>query len=266
MAPGRIRYLLLLAAIAASACAQPAGTRTDLVLATPPVSSPIPADPLADGDPLFEEDALLGPQVGDPLEPVNRPIFAGNMALDRVVIDPIARVYGWLVPDPVKTGIRGVFSNLNRPVVFVNELLQLEPVRAAQTLGRFALNSSLGIGGIFDPAAELGWTEHNADFGQTLGLYGVAPGIYHVFPLFGPSSTRDAVGAFVDMFMRPDTWLLPLTGQLMLGGGFGITVREDKRDELEELRKASLDYYAAIRSAYLQSREQRVREARERWD
>ena len=116
----------------------------------------------------------------------------------------------------------------------------------------------------FDPAAELGWTEHHADFGQTLGLYGVPAGIYHVFPLFGPSSTRDAVGAFVDMFMRPDTWLLPLAGQLMLGGGFGITVREDKRDELEELRKASLDYYAAIRSAYLQSREQRVREARAR--
>jgi phospholipid-binding lipoprotein MlaA len=160
--------------------------------------------------------------------------------------------------------VRGVFSNLNRPVVFVNEVLQCSPRRAAQTLGRFALNSTLGIAGIFDPAAELGWHEHHADFGQTLGKYGVGPGIYHVLPLVGPSTTRDAFGLAVDMFLRLDTWLLPLTGQLMLGGGFGISEREDKADELEELRKSSLDFYAAIRSAYLQSREAVVREARSR--
>jgi phospholipid-binding lipoprotein MlaA len=168
------------------------------------------------------------------------------------------------VPDPVKRSVRGVFSNLNRPVVFVNELFQLQPVRAAETLGRFALNSSLGIGGLFDPAAELGWEEHHADFGQTLGSYGVPPGVYHVFPLLGPSSTRDAFGSAVDMFLRIDTWILPLVSQLWIGGSFGITEREDKRDELEELRRSSLDYYAAIRSAYLQSREALVREAKER--
>src|SRR5512134_2673611 len=216
-------WALLLCALASVACAQ---APIDFESTDPP-----PVSALVAPDPLYDDatsiDPLLGREVGDPLEPVNRPIFAGNMALDRVVIDPIARVYGWAVPDPVKRGVRGFFSNLNRPVVFVNELLQLEPVRAAQTLGRFALNSTLGVAGIFDPAAELGWNEHHADFGQTLGMHGVPPGIYHVFPLFGPSSTRDAVGAFVDMFLRVDTWLLPLTGQLMLGGGFGITVRED---------------------------------------
>jgi phospholipid-binding lipoprotein MlaA len=82
--------------------------------------------------------------------------------------------------------------------------------------------------------------------------------------MLGPSTTRDAVGAFVDLFLRIDTWILPLPGQLMLGGSFGISEREDRREELDELRKSSLDFYAAVRSAYLQNREKLVREARAR--
>jgi phospholipid-binding lipoprotein MlaA len=218
-------------------------------------------DAAAEADPFFE-DGFVAPQILDPLEPVNRPVFAANMAFDRVLIDPIARFYGWAVPAPVKRSIRGVFSNLNRPVVFVNQLLQLHPKGAAETLGRFALNSTLGMGGLFDPAAELGWDEHYADFGQTLGRYGVPPGIYHVLPLLGPSTTRDTVGTAVDLFLRIDTWVLPLTGQFILGGGFGITEREDKREEMEELRKSSLDFYAAVRSAFVQSRDKLIREAR----
>ena len=132
------------------------------------------------------------------------------------------------------------------------------------TLGRFALNSTLGIGGIFDPAAELGWDEHHADFGQTLGMYGLGPGFYLVIPVLGPSTARDAVGAAVDLFLRLDTWLLPLQGQLFLGGGFGISERDDRREELRALREGSIDFYAAVRSAYLQTREARVREARSR--
>lgn len=221
------------------------------------------ADDVPAADPLFsDDDGFLGPQVGDPLEPVNRPIFTVNDAVDRAVLEPIARFYGWIVPGPIKTGIRGVFSNLNRPVVFVNQLLQLHPHGAAETLGRFALNTTLGFGGLFDPAAELGWDEHYADFGQTLGRYGVPPGIYHVFPLLGPSTTRDAFGATVDTFMRIDRWILPLPTQLFIGGGYGITEREDRREEIAELRKASLDFYAAVRSGYLQHREALVQEAR----
>ena len=221
------------------------------------------ATPPTTGDALFDEE-FVAPQVPDPLEPVNRPMFAGNMLLDHVIIDPIARAYGFVVPAPVKASVRGFFSNLNRPVVFANEILQLSPHRAAQTLGRFVLNSTLGIGGLFDPAAELGWTEHEADFGQTLGKIGIGPGFYVVLPFMGPSSARDTVGTFVDMFMRIDTWLLPFSSQLILGGGYGITVREDKREELDELRKSSLDFYAAVRSAYLQSREKLVRDAKAR--
>lgn len=221
------------------------------------------AAPDPEADPFVVDD-FVGPQVSDFLEPVNRPIFAGNMAVDRAVIDPIARTYGWITPAPIKKSVRGVFSNLNRPVVFVNELLQLAPRRAGQTLGRFLLNSTLGIGGLFDPAAELGWHDHEADFGQTLGKYRIGPGFYVVLPFLGPSTARDTVGTFVDLFLRIDAWLLPFTSQLILGGGYGITMREDRRDELEELRRSSLDFYAAVRSAYLQDRERLVREARSR--
>ena len=162
--------------------------------------------------------------------------------------------------------MRSIFSNLNSPVVMVNKALQLDGKQAAQTLGRFVLNSTLGIGGIFDPAAELGWVERKADFGQTLGSYGVGPGIYLVLPLIGPSTTRDAFGTLVDLFLRLDTWLLPLQSQLFLGGGWGITERESRRDELRALRESSIDFYAAVRSAYLQTREATVREAREGGD
>lgn len=215
-------------------------------------------------DPFFADESFTGPEVSDCLEPMNRPVFAGNMAIDRVVMDPIARFYGWITPEPVKKGVRGFFSNLNRPVVFVNEVLQLAPIRASKTLGRFVLNSTLGIGGIFDPAAELGWHEQEADFGQTLGKAGIGPGFYLVLPLLGPSTARDTIGSVVDTFLRIDAWLLPFTGQLILGGGYGITLREDRRDELEELRRSSLDFYAAVRSAYLQDRARLVREARAR--
>jgi phospholipid-binding lipoprotein MlaA len=212
-------------------------------------------------DPFFEDD-LAGPQAGDPLEPVNRPVFSGNMALDRFFIDPVSRAYGAITPQPVKRAVRSIFSNLNAPVVLVNEVLQLRGRRAAQTLGRFVLNSTLGFGGIFDPAAELGWNEHQADFGQTLGMAGVGPGFYVVLPLLGPSTARDAVGAAVDLALRIDTWLLPLQSQLFLGGGFGISEREGRREELRALRESSIDFYAAVRSAYLQTRAARVREAR----
>ena len=226
-----------------------------------PLANPEAAGAGAAADPFFEGD-FVEEHGSDPLEPMNRPIFAGNMALDRFLIDPVAHAYGAITPVAVRRAVRSVFANLNAPVALVNEVLQLKGTRAAKTLGRFALNSTLGIGGIFDPAAELGWDEHHADFGQTLGMYGLGPGFYLVIPVLGPSTARDAVGAAVDLFLRLDTWLLPLQGQLFLGGGFGISERDDRREELRALREGSIDFYAAVRSAYLQTREARVREAR----
>ncbi len=226
-----------------------------------PQTAAAPAHADAAPDPFFEDD-FVEQHGSDPLEPMNRPIFAGNQVLDRFFIDPVSQAYGTITPVPVKRAVRSIFANLNAPVVLVNEMLQFRARRAVQTLGRFALNSTLGIGGIFDPAAEFGWTEHRADFGQTLGKYGMGPGFYLVLPLLGPSTARDAVGAAVDLALRLDTWLLPLQGQLFLGGGFGISERDNRREELRALREGSIDFYAAVRSAYLQTREARVREAR----
>jgi phospholipid-binding lipoprotein MlaA len=251
---GLARWLPALAgalALLATACAHERAPRA--------AAAPAGADAAA--DPFFEDD-FVEQHGSDPLEPMNRPIFAGNMTLDRFVIDPVAHAYGVITPAPLKRAVRSIFANLNAPVVLVNEVLQLRGRRAAQTFGRFALNSTLGIGGIFDPAAELGWNEHRADFGQTLGKFGVGPGLYLVLPLLGPSTARDAVGAAVDLALRLDTWLLPLQGQLFLGGGFGISERDNRREELRALREGSIDFYAAVRSAYLQTREARVREAR----
>ncbi|MBS1106944.1 MAG: putative VacJ-like lipoprotein [Deltaproteobacteria bacterium] len=250
---GSMRWLPVLAgalSLLATACAHERA----------PQSAAEPAGADAAAAPFFEDD-FVEQHGSDPLEPMNRPIFAGNQALDRFVIDPVSQVYGKVIPVPVKRAVRSIFANLNAPVSLVNQVLQLRARTAARTLGRFALNSTLGFGGIFDPAAELGWNEQRADFGQTLGNYGVGPGFYLVLPLLGPSTARDAVGSAVDLLLRIDTWLLPLPGQLFLGGGFGISERDTRREELRALREGSIDFYAAVRSAYLQTREARIREA-----
>jgi phospholipid-binding lipoprotein MlaA len=227
----------------------------------PALGAPAP-DPLGTSDEaLFDDfDRELESGIRDPFEPTNRRIFAMNRAISRVAIDPVARAYGAIVPYPVRRSVRGIFENLNQPVVIVNNLLQLEPVRAAKTTVRFVLNSTFGLIGIFDPALEAGFPQIYADFGQTLGKAGMGPGPYLVIPLLGPSSGRDAVGSVVDMALRPDSWLLPLGPRLLLGGTWGITEREAHGESLEALEKSSLDFYSAIRGAFWMSREAFVRD------
>src|SRR5690606_31865607 len=142
-------------------------------------------------------------------------------------------------------------------------LLQLRLRRAGSATARFALNSTFGLAGIFDPAREAGLEPHRADFGQTLGRYGVGPGVYLVLPLLGPSSARDAVGTLVDLALRPDTWLLPIPPRVLLGGTWGISEREQHIEALDALEGSSVDFYAAIRTAYWMNREAFVREARQ---
>lgn len=225
-------------------------------------SLPPPSGVLGSSDEaLFDEfDLELDQGIHDPFERTNRRVFAVNQAISRVAIDPIANAYGAVVPYPVRRSVRGIFENLNQPVVIANDLLQLEPGRAARATVRFLLNSTFGLVGIFDPALEAGFPQHHADFGQTLGKAGVGPGPYLVVPLLGPSSGRDIVGSLVDMALRPDSWLLPLGPRLLLGGTWGITEREAHGESLEALEQSSLDFYAAIRSAFWMSREAFVRD------
>ena len=218
-------------------------------------------------DPLYDESAVDEQEpVSDPLEPVNRAIFGFNEQVDRFVLDPITRGYRFLVPAPARRGVERFFINLKQPVVFTNLILQGRGRDAVITFGRFAANTTLGVAGVFDFANDvIGWPRTSADFGQTLAIYGIPSGPYLVVPIFGPSNARDTVGNVADQAMNPLTYFfapLQLQWSLIFGGSQGIAYREANADALDALRDASVDFYAALRSAYTQAREGAVQEAR----
>ncbi|MEO0498908.1 MAG: VacJ family lipoprotein, partial [Pseudomonadota bacterium] len=145
----------------------------------------------------------------DPFEPLNRKDFGFNNAVDQAIIGPVARGYIKTVPEPARDGVSNALSNLNAPTVFVNDVLQAKPQRAAETFSRFLINSTIGLGGIFDVAGagENGIEAHSEDFGQTMGHWGVPSGAYIVAPFLGPTNLRDTVGSFVDRAFDPFFWL-----------------------------------------------------------
>ena len=192
--------------------------------------------------------------VWDPLEPVNTAIFSFNEVTDVFILRPIAWFYSF-TPTPIKTGVANVFDNLDLPVIFLNDLLQGDFNDAAVAGGRFVVNSTVGVIGVFDVADDwFGWPAHYADFGQTLHAYGVGAGPYLVLPLLGPSNLRDSVGTLADYLMDPFRYLLPddvYTGLRVAGG---VVTREQLLQSLDILRSGSLDYYVSLRSAYYQNR------------
>ncbi len=209
-------------------------------------------------DPLFDQDfdELGGDAaVADPIEPFNRVIFGVNEAVDFILWTPATRIYRFAVPRPARAGIRRVFLNLNSTSVLINKILQLRLGDAAKTLGRFLLNTTAGWGGLFDPAAAVGWEPQHADFGETLASMRVPPGPYLVLPFFGPSSIRDGVGTIVDQFLQPTLYFLGPVSHIFVGTGFGFTLRDEKADEIRLLKESSVDYYSVLRSAYWQNRE-----------
>jgi phospholipid-binding lipoprotein MlaA len=136
----------------------------------------------------------------------------------------------------------------------VNDVLQGEGKRALVTGTRFVVNTTVGIVGLFDPASSIGLERHASDFGQTLFLYGVGSGPYFMLPIFGPSTGRDSVGFAVDLALRPDLWLLGGAPIVMLSVGDGVSTREVHQQDIEELERASIDYYSALRSVYWMDR------------
>jgi len=211
-------------------------------------------------DPLFDEDpALEDPDSQrDPLEGLNRAFFAFNEGVDWAIWSPMTVGYQFVVPEPARRGIHRVFLNLNAPSIVVNKLLQLEFGGATKALARFALNTTVGWGGLFDAGVAAGWEPDHADFGQTLALVGVPSGPYLVLPLLGPTTVRDGLGDAVDQFLHPMTYFLGPAQQLFVGTGRGLSIREAHCDELEALRDSSVDFYSVFRSAYLQNREAEI--------
>ena len=197
-----------------------------------------------------------GPEpIDDPFEAFNRGVFFVNDQLDTYLIRPIAWAYGWVTPDPVKAAVRRAFLNLRSPARFANDLLQLEIADAGTTGARFLINSSIGVAGLFDVAAELGHPYHPADFGQTLYTYGSGAGPYLIIPVLGPTTARDGLGRVVDVLFDPFTYLLGTVPEgLSLAAGDGIARREDLIVVLDDVKANALDYYAGVRALYYQDR------------
>lgn len=197
----------------------------------------------------------------DPFEPVNRTIFDVNDFLDRLLIRPLAELYRVTVPPVLRDRLAGVVKNMSEPVIFANNLLQGETSKAGTTLGRFVVNTTAGVGGMFEVANGVGLTRQTGDFGQTLYTWGLPEGPYIVLPMFGPSNVRDTVGLVADSFMSPWKYLVALEGSeaetIFSVADFtasGIVKREENIEPLDALREGSLDFYAQLRSVYRQHR------------
>lgn len=191
----------------------------------------------------------------DPLEPVNRGIFKVNEVVDGLVLKPAAHIYRGVLPTPVRNGVHNALTNLSAPVVFVNSALQGDNTNMSNTFGRFVINSTLGIAGIFDVASEMGVAKENKkDFGQTLGVHGVGPGPYIVLPILGPSNLRDGFGLAADTAMDPFTYIFDMPTNVAVTGTRIVDRRAELLPLTDRVYRDSLDPYATLRSIYQQHR------------
>jgi len=196
----------------------------------------------------------------DPLEPMNRVVYKFNDGLDKVVIKPVARVYKTVLPQFVRTGVTNFFNNLYDVLVALNNLLQGKLPEASSDVGRVAVNTTVGIGGLIDVATKIGLEKHDEDFGQTLGRWRINDGPYLQIPLFGPSSFRDGLGRFVDFKLDPIYWLWyhDVATRNSLWALDIVNTRANLLDATELLQNAALDPYEFQRDAYLQRRRSQV--------
>lgn len=195
-------------------------------------------------------------RVYDPIEPVNRGIFAFNDWFDRWLLEPVAIGWNALFPHSFHVSLRNVSENARGPVVLVNDLLQGKPIDAAEDLGRFLINTTVGLGGLLDPATSLGLEDNDEDFGQTFGVWGIPAGPFLVLPLLGPSSPRDAVGAIGDGAARSALLTFPIN--LAISMTDVINRRALLLETIREERAAAFDLYAAVRNAYVQQRKSQI--------
>ncbi len=194
----------------------------------------------------------------DPIELFNRFTFSFNLALDTFIFRPGAATYRFLLPVEVRDSVRNTLRNLSTPVVLTNDLLQGELDRAETTLVRFFVNSTVGLLGLFDVAADWGYPYHDEDFGQTLAVHGVGEGFYLVLPIFGPSNPRDGIGILVDTFLDPLTYVASNNDAeeylIIRTAVSGIDLRSRNIETLDDMKRDSIDFYARIRSLYRQKR------------
>lgn len=247
-------------ALAIALAASPVAVVAQEVPATPVVAADSSARPISAAP---GEASVAKPRrrhaKGDPLEGFNRVMYAIHRLFDRILFRPAAIVYKTVVPKVLRIGFRNVLSNIDEPLVFANDVLQLKPKRAIKTLGRFLVNSTIGIGGLLDVAKteEFKLPHHDNSFGTTLARYGVGPGPYIFLPFIGPSTLRDLSAQTAQDAVLP----------LAIGGPFddtdyqvvrtvigGLDLRAESDADLKALLGGAVDPYATLRSAYLQDR------------
>ncbi len=204
--------------------------------------------------------------VSDPLERMNRGVLWFNDRLDRYFLEPVAKGWDWVMPDPVQRSLRKFYDNSRFPITFANNVLQLKANGAASELFRFLINTSVGLGGFFDPATALGLNAYREDFGQTLGYWGVPQGPYLVLPLLGPSNPRDGIGLAVDSAARVYPWFLPFWINAAITAPDLVNRRALNIEMIDEEREAAFDWYIAVRNAYVQLRRNQVHDREEEPD
>ncbi len=214
-------------------------------------------------------------QVKDCFEKINRATFAFNMALDKVLFRPVASGYRKL-PSPVRIGTSNALNNLSNLITIPNNILQGDLKAAGNNSIRFIINSTIGIVGIFDPANALGFEKlEKEDFGQTFGAMGIGEGCYLVLPVLGPSTVRDTVGSLVSMSggdawynitVKNDTQYLKESDYYFSKLGEGVDFRAKNLESFDSLEKTSVDFYATVRSLYLQDRKRKIKNLKVKTD
>lgn len=219
----------------------------------------------SDGELLLKKNEPS--EVKDCFEGFNRASFALNQGLDKIIFKPISSVYR-VLPSPVKTGVSNSLNNLSNVVTIPNNILQGEFSEASVNTGRFIINTTVGILGLMDVATYLGFTEYEKeDYGQSLATYGVGPGCYIVLPVLGPSTARDTVAsltnfmggdAWYNVTVRNDTHYFSDVDYYSSKITNGVDFRAKNYDSIENLEKNSIDFYASVKSLYLQDRQQKI--------
>ncbi|MFM0233749.1 MlaA family lipoprotein [Paraburkholderia sediminicola] len=195
------------------------------------------------------------PTKGDPLEGLNRTIFTVNDKLDQYALKPVAKGYVWATPQPVRDSVTNFFSNIGDVYIAANNLLQLKITDGVEDIMRIVINTTFGVGGLFDVATLARLPKHDNDLGLTLGHYGVPAGPYLVLPLFGPSTVRDAVGSIGNYYVNPLSYINPPGLTWALYGVNVINTRANLLNAGDVLEGAALDKYSFVRNAYLQRRQ-----------
>jgi phospholipid-binding lipoprotein MlaA len=199
----------------------------------------------------------------DPFEKTNRAIFDFNNHVDKIVLVPVANAYRGVLPEPVRDSIHSVLQNLDEPIIFANDVLQARPDLASTTLARFVVNSTVGLGGIFDVASKTNLPFHSNDLGVTFAVWGFGEGPYLMLPILGPSNVRDAIGEGGDAYGDPGNIVASdyhyVWATFARAGTQGIDERSRNIETLADIERTSLDYYATIRSLYRQRRAAEIR-------